>query len=191
MISSEEIKAALRIASTDSRQEYTRAYWDVIPGKPIIFTDRVPDKQIDSHFTSADGLRKTALALDGKLPELPYFTGDPEAYGHLELSLKTALGAIANRLKPVGSGNREQTTDFNLRRQSLIAPIFTAAFAGIKNEGTLTTDSDRVIKDTLHNFLYGAGKRIKLGKSAMRELSSGLVVVTTGNISSAYEEIKT
>ena len=164
MISSEEMKAALRIASTDSRQEYTRAYWDVIPGKPIIFTDRVPDKQIDSHFTSADGLRKTALALDGKLPELPYFTGDPEAYGHLELSLKTALGAIANRLKPVGSGNREQTTDFNLRRQSLIA---------------------------LDNFLYGAGKRIKLGKSAMRELSSGLVVVTTGNISSAYEEIKT
>lgn len=193
MPSRQEIFTQLNSHSTNERQAFTRAYADVVPGYPINFVDRDADKTVDSHDVVGSGESRqhvTRLALDGSIPELPYLTlsGDISGAGQLEKAADTALGAVANRLKPLEGRASEavkQTEAYKERRLIVRGAMIDAALLGLELEHV--GGSDAYVEDLSH-FLYDAGDRLRLNDDTLSALAQNLSFVTTENIDAALQK---
>lgn len=193
MPSRQEIFTQLNSHSTNERQDFTRAYAGVIPGYPINFVDRDADKTVDSHDVVDLGESRqhvTRLALDGSIPVLPYLTlsGDIAGAGQLEKAADTALGAVANTLKPLeGSASEatKQTEAYKERRLDVRNAMIDAALLAIELEHV--GGSDAYVNGLAH-FLYDAGDRLRLNDDTLSALTQNLSFVTTGNIDAALQK---
>lgn len=187
MPSREEIIRLLSTATTDERQWFTRGYGSVVPRHDMEFRNRSADKTTDSHGVH-EGRRVTWLAQDGSIPVLPYYTGDSAHYGHLERSLNTALGAVANRLKLPGQEQQEQSAEFKERRLIVAGPMFEVALTSVVS-GPDYPDMPEIV-EFLRQYLYDAGDREILDDETLGTIADNMVAITASNIEKALEKVR-
>lgn len=185
MPSREEIKATLSAHSTNERQWATRRYANVMPGYDIAFRNRAADKTVDSH-DEFDGRRVTFLAQDGSIPEKPFYTGEAGNRGHLEVALNTALGALANRLKPDWAETAAQSLEYKERRLIVAESMFEAALWALALEPASSFPG--IVYEDLDRFLYASGQRERVGDHLISAASGNMINVTRQNIETALEK---